>query len=92
MKELINTYSDDQSRYYRPKAQHCALRYSRQQWKASFEDLLRAQNIQLPQKRILLISDYKERLGGIENYLYDVEELLTQDGYEAELFGGGLST
>lgn len=92
MKELINTYSDDQSRYYRPKAQHCALRYSRQQWKASFEDLLRAQNIQLPQKRILLISDYKERLGGIENYLYDVEELFTQDGYEAELFGGGLST
>ncbi|HRX63649.1 MAG TPA: glycosyltransferase [Candidatus Absconditabacterales bacterium] len=38
-------------------------------------------------KRILLISDFKSRLGGIETYVYDAADILSQNGYEVKIYG-----
>lgn len=38
-------------------------------------------------KKILLVSDFKSKLGGIETYLYDVAEILNNKWYEVQIFG-----
>lgn len=38
-------------------------------------------------KKILIVSDFINRIGGIETYINDVKELLQQHGYEVQLFG-----
>lgn len=38
-------------------------------------------------KKILIVSDFINRIGGIETYINDVKELLEQHGYEVQLFG-----
>lgn len=38
-------------------------------------------------KKILLVSDFKSRLGGIETYLYDVADILDAKWYEVKIFG-----
>lgn len=38
-------------------------------------------------KRILLVSDFTKRVGGIENYIHDVKELLEKNWYEAQIWG-----
>lgn len=38
-------------------------------------------------KKILIVSDFINRIGGIETYITDVKDMLTQHGYEVELFG-----
>lgn len=39
------------------------------------------------QKRILLVSDFITKIGGIENYLHDAKALLEENGYEVALWG-----
>ncbi|MCX6824505.1 MAG: glycosyltransferase [candidate division SR1 bacterium] len=39
-------------------------------------------------KKIIIVSDFINRIGGIETYINDVKELLEQHGYEVELCGG----
>ncbi len=39
-------------------------------------------------KRVLIVSDFINRIGGIETYINDVKALLEQHGYEVELCGG----
>ena len=41
-------------------------------------------------KRIVLVSDFINKIGGIETYLHDVQELLTAQGHEVVLRGGTL--
>ena len=38
-------------------------------------------------KKILLVSDFKSRLGGIETYMYDVADILNGKWYEVKIFG-----
>lgn len=38
-------------------------------------------------KKILIVSDFTNRIGGIETYITDVKDILEPHGYEVELFG-----
>lgn len=39
-------------------------------------------------KKILIVSDFINKIGGIETYINDVKQLLEQHGYEIELYWG----
>ncbi|MFA6256327.1 MAG: glycosyltransferase [Candidatus Absconditabacterales bacterium] len=41
-------------------------------------------------KKILIVSDFINKIGGIETYINDVKQLLEQHGYEAQICGGKL--
>ncbi|MFZ2151123.1 MAG: glycosyltransferase [Candidatus Absconditicoccaceae bacterium] len=40
-----------------------------------------------PGKKIIMISDFKTKVGGIETYIHDVKSLLESKGYEIKLYG-----
>ena len=42
-------------------------------------------------KKILLVSDFTSKVGGIETYIHDVKALLESMGYEVRIFGTTLS-
>jgi hypothetical protein len=39
-------------------------------------------------KKILIISDFINKIGGIETYINDIKQLLEPHGYQVELCGG----
>ncbi len=39
-------------------------------------------------EKVLIVSDFINKVGGIETYIHDVKELLEMHGYKVELFGG----
>ncbi len=41
----------------------------------------------MTRKRILIVSDFIKKVGGIENYIWDAKELLEENGYTVELRG-----
>jgi hypothetical protein len=43
-------------------------------------------------KRILLVSDFKNKIGGIETYIHDVKIILESMGYEVKMFGKNISS
>jgi len=42
-------------------------------------------------KKILLVSDFTSKVGGIETYIHDVKAILEGMGYEVRIFGTTLS-
>jgi hypothetical protein len=42
-------------------------------------------------KKILLVSDFTSKVGGIETYIHDVKSILESMGYEVRIFGTTLS-
>lgn len=42
-------------------------------------------------KKVLLISDFVSRIGGIETYVTDTKEIMEDMGYEVRLYGAPLS-
>ena len=42
-------------------------------------------------KKILLVSDFVSKVGGIETYIHDVKSILESMGYEVRMFGTTLS-
>lgn len=42
-------------------------------------------------KKILLVSDFTSKVGGIETYIHDVKAILEEMGYEVRIFGTTLS-
>jgi len=38
-------------------------------------------------KKILLVSDFINKVGGIETYIHDVKELLESHGFEIKIWG-----
>lgn len=43
-------------------------------------------------KKILIVSDFTNKIGGLETYINDVQDFLRDMGYEAELFGIKIKT
>ncbi|MDR2191037.1 MAG: glycosyltransferase [Candidatus Peribacteria bacterium] len=60
-------------------------RYTEEIWYQHFLSLCPAK----PQK-IVLVSDFINKIGGIETYLHDVKALLESKGHEVRLRGGHL--
>ena len=42
-------------------------------------------------KKILLVSDFTSKVGGIETYIHDVKAILEDMGYDVRIFGTTLS-
>ncbi|MEI7562341.1 MAG: glycosyltransferase family 4 protein [bacterium] len=38
-------------------------------------------------KKILIVSDFKNRIGGIETYINDAKKILEESGYEVQIYG-----
>lgn len=83
IKILLEDYNSEKSdtEQETKKAKNLAKKYSKDK---------RIQNIQQiiwKPKRILLITDFKTKLGGIETYVHDVKNILTTKWYEVKIYG-----
>lgn len=58
--------------------------YSKEQWIIRFLPLINKH------KKILLVSDFVNKVGWIETYIHDVQKLLIEQGFEVEIWGGKL--
>jgi hypothetical protein len=61
--------------------------YSEEAW---YQGFLKLNEKAKPQK-IVLVSDFISKVGGIETYLHDVKAILEAQGHEVFLWGGTLS-
>jgi hypothetical protein len=55
--------------------------YSKENRKANFAYLAEGK------KKILIVSDFKNRIGGIETYIDDAKKILGESGYEVQVYG-----
>jgi len=62
-------------------------KYHQADWEKRFKSLVHSGI-----KKILLVSDFTTRIGGIETYVWDVQGILTKIGYQVELFGMNIPT
>ena len=60
--------------------------HSIENWKASIAYLL------WNKKKILIVSDFTNKIGGLETYINDTKDILNNMEYEAELFGTKIRT
>ena len=63
------------------KAKNLANKFSKEK---RFKNI---QEIIWKPKKILLVADFKSKLGGIETYVHDVAKILTTKGYEVKIYG-----
>ena len=68
-----------------PHVEHNLKKYSIDTRKDTFIEMA-GKNV----KKILLVSDFKNRVGGIETYLHDTKAILEDMGYEVDIFGSHL--
>lgn len=90
IKYFLEAFDDDMALRYRQLAQQRALRYSRKERKANFSNILSASKSINDINRILIVSDYATKIAWIESHVYEVKDMLNEEGYEASIFGGNL--
>lgn len=56
--------------------------YSKEKWIVNFHALAGKNT-----EKILIVSDFINKIGGVETYIHDVKELLEPHGYKIELYG-----
>ncbi|MCF7834834.1 glycosyltransferase [Candidatus Gracilibacteria bacterium] len=66
--------------------QEISDQYSKEIWFQNFKKIFGSG------KKILMLSDFKSKIGGIETYIYDVKDLLESKGYEIQVLGCELSS
>lgn len=82
MTEIIKEYNEDKIDVdkERKKAHNIAKQYTVEK---RFENV---QEFIGKPKRILLVSDFRNKLWGIETYMHDVKDVLESKGYEVEIY------
>lgn len=65
------------------KSKAIAQNYTKEKRFEHFKEL----TADLKGKKIVLVSDFINKIGGIETYLHDVKTLLEKEGYKVKLFG-----
>lgn len=82
MTEIIKDYNEDKIDVdkERKKAHNIAKQYTVEK---RFENV---QEFIGKPKRILLVSDFRNKLWGIETYMHDVKDVLESKGYEVEIY------
>ncbi|HKL43720.1 MAG TPA: glycosyltransferase [Candidatus Absconditabacterales bacterium] len=81
--ELFKNYESKKTDIEKEKkwAKNMAKKYSIEK---RFEN---AQELIGKPKRVLMVTDFKSKLGGIETYIYDVKDILIEKGYEVQIYG-----
>jgi glycosyltransferase involved in cell wall biosynthesis len=74
--------SDPAYKKNRQKVQDISTNYSKEKRLTKISSLLPTKT-----KKILIISDFVQKLGGIETYIYDIKQILESAGYEVKLIG-----
>ena len=64
------------------KSKEIALKYSKDRWFERFQKL----SFDFKVKKIVLVSDFINKVWGIETYIHDVKSLLESHGYEVVLY------
>ncbi len=80
--ELFTNYDSDKTDIEKEKkrAKNMAKKYSLEK---RFEN---AQELLWKPKRILMVTDFKSKLGGIETYVHDVKDILKEKWYEVKIY------
>lgn len=76
---------ENNTTYYQSLAQKnkkIVAYYTKEKWLQNFQKLIGPNK----GKKIVLVSDFITKIGGIETYLHDVKILLKKQGYEVKLF------
>jgi hypothetical protein len=74
-------HDDPQYDKNKEKIHEIVKKYSSQQWLESIHSQLG------DAKKILLVSDFSDKIGGIETYIHDVKDILISAGYEVKIVG-----
>lgn len=67
------------------ESREIAHRYSIARWIGQFEQM--TQDIPGKKKKMVMMSDFINKVGGIETYIHDVKSILEEQGWEVKLFG-----
>lgn len=67
------------------ESKEIAQHYSITRWIQQFEQL--TQDIKGEKKKLVIMSDFINKVGGIETYIHDVKTILQEQGWEVKLFG-----
>ncbi len=80
--ELFKNYESKKTDIEKEKkwAKNMAKKYSIEK---RFEN---AQELIWKPKRVLMVTDFKSKLGGIETYIYDVKDILIEKWYEVQIY------
>ncbi|MCK9466706.1 MAG: glycosyltransferase [Candidatus Absconditabacterales bacterium] len=83
MQEIIDKYEKDEINIdaERKKAKTLANKYSIEKWIENIGPIIGKP------KRVLMISDFRNKIGGIETYMHDVKDILESKGYEIKIYG-----
>lgn len=76
---IVRHWTEEQRKKEREAAFELAFRYTSEEWIIAFQSLLLQKE---KKQKILLLSDYSSRLGGIESYIQNTLEKLRFEGHE----------
>lgn len=79
---LLKLYQDnkiDKDKEHK-KSINISKKYTIDQWVKNFEEIAGKP------KKILLVTDFKSKLWGIETYIHDIREILSQKWYEVKIY------
>jgi len=88
-KEQNWTEKENKDKHRIKQAKQTAEQYNSKNRITRFKSLSKRKT--LSGKKVLLVSDYKTELGGIETYLYKVKKLLEQEGVSVKTIGANIS-
>lgn len=86
IQQLVREKEQKKADFYQQVAKESkaiANNYSKEQRIKNFQKKVEKKEL----KKIVMVSDFINKVGGIETYIYDVKELLELHGYEVKLFG-----
>lgn len=86
LEKLIEEKKKENADFYHELAEKCkaiAGKYSKARRFEQFQSMV----FDFKCRKIVLVSDFINKIGGIETYLHDVKTLLQAQGYEVQLWG-----
>lgn len=83
--QLLEEYRNEDSGFFlalQQDMQKIAARYTKDKRFQNFQEL----SFDFKCRKIVLVSDFTSKIGGIETYLHEVKSLLETQGYQVKLF------
>ena len=82
IKSILEDYREDKIdiNAESKKAKNIAKKFSKEKWFDNIKELI------WKPKKILLVTDFKSKLWGIETYVYDVAKILTTKWYDVKIY------
>lgn len=82
IQDIIKNHSEEKYKLYQKTTKVISSKYSIKEREKNTKNILPKDT-----KRILLVTDFKAKLGGIETYIWNTKEILEEMWYEVEIWG-----